>query len=212
MTDGDYKLSMFSRSSLDDNAWKPCVGADHTYIKMHVSGGKATISNGGSREVELLSCDMKKQFGKGEDATFTLRYKVTKGSYEDAIFFLMGAPVVADENGDFFLDNTKKECMSMPPAIVTAKEGEEFTITGVLAADGLDVGRYTLLIANPAEFLITGHDFEVVESGTDGIDAPALQEVAQDSDVWYDLQGRRYKGKPSVPGIYVNNGKKVLLK
>ena len=101
---------------------------------------------------------------------------------------------------------------AMPPAVVTAKEGDEFTITGVLAADGLEVGRYTLFIGSPAEILISGHDFEVVDGGTDGIDTAALQEVTQDSNVWYDLQGRRFVGKPSVPGLYVNNGRKVLLK
>ena len=51
-----------------------------------------------------------------------------------------------------------------------------------------------------------------VSGGKATISNGGSREVAQDSDVWYDLQGRRYKGKPSVPGIYVNDGKKVLLK
>ena len=29
---------------------------------------------------------------------------------------------------------------------------------------------------------------------------------------WYDLQGRRLIGKPSQKGVYINDGKKVLVK
>lgn len=29
---------------------------------------------------------------------------------------------------------------------------------------------------------------------------------------WYDLQGRKLNGKPSKSGLYVNHGKKILIK
>jgi hypothetical protein len=32
------------------------------------------------------------------------------------------------------------------------------------------------------------------------------------SDVWYTLDGRKLDGKPSVKGVYVNNGRKVIIK
>ena len=32
------------------------------------------------------------------------------------------------------------------------------------------------------------------------------------SDAWYSLDGRRLSGKPSVKGVYVNNGRKVIIK
>lgn len=31
-------------------------------------------------------------------------------------------------------------------------------------------------------------------------------------DVWFDLQGRRYEGKPSKQGVYIINNKKVVIK
>jgi hypothetical protein len=34
---------------------------------------------------------------------------------------------------------------------------------------------------------------------------------ATKTEVWYNLQGVRLSGKPSAPGIYVNNGKKVVV-
>ena len=30
-------------------------------------------------------------------------------------------------------------------------------------------------------------------------------------DAWYDLQGRRYTSKPTTPGIYIMNGRKILI-
>ena len=35
---------------------------------------------------------------------------------------------------------------------------------------------------------------------------------AKDSDEWYDLNGRKLAGKPSMKGIYVNGGRKVTVK
>ena len=32
------------------------------------------------------------------------------------------------------------------------------------------------------------------------------------TDGWYDLNGRRLQGKPSVKGVYINNGNKVVIK
>ena len=32
------------------------------------------------------------------------------------------------------------------------------------------------------------------------------------SDTWYSLDGRKLSGKPSVKGVYVNNGRKVIIK
>ena len=37
-------------------------------------------------------------------------------------------------------------------------------------------------------------------------------EIRFDSDAWYTLDGRRLNGKPSVKGMYINNGKKIIVK
>ena len=29
---------------------------------------------------------------------------------------------------------------------------------------------------------------------------------------WYDLSGRKLQGKPTAKGLYINNGKKVVIK
>jgi hypothetical protein len=32
------------------------------------------------------------------------------------------------------------------------------------------------------------------------------------SQVWYDLSGRKFNGMPSKKGLYIINGKKVVIK
>lgn len=34
----------------------------------------------------------------------------------------------------------------------------------------------------------------------------------QEADVWYTLNGMRLQGKPNAPGIYINNGKRIIVK
>jgi hypothetical protein len=32
-----------------------------------------------------------------------------------------------------------------------------------------------------------------------------------DGEVWYDLKGNRLEGKPTKPGVYIMNGKKIVV-
>ena len=36
--------------------------------------------------------------------------------------------------------------------------------------------------------------------------------VKETDDVWYDLSGRKIEGRPTVPGVYIHEGRKVLVK
>jgi len=46
--------------------------------------------------------------------------------------------------------------------------------------------------------------------GTTSIDA-SLVNSEEVNSVWYDLNGRRLQGKPSQKGIYIKNGRKVVV-
>lgn len=48
-------------------------------------------------------------------------------------------------------------------------------------------------------------------AGTSAIDATIFEELNTEGDAWYDLQGRRI-AKPTKAGLYIINGKKVVLK
>ena len=47
--------------------------------------------------------------------------------------------------------------------------------------------------------------------GTTGVDA-SLVNSEEVNSVWYDLNGRKLQGKPSQKGIYIKNGRKVVVK
>lgn len=47
--------------------------------------------------------------------------------------------------------------------------------------------------------------------GTTSLDA-SLVNSEEVNSVWYDLNGRRLQGKPSQKGIYIKNGKKIVVK
>lgn len=59
-------------------------------------------------------------------------------------------------------------------------------------------------------FIIKMDNFEVTSN-----EVSALSNVRVDneqSNVWYDLQGRKYYEMPQTAGIYINNGKKYIVK
>ena len=47
-------------------------------------------------------------------------------------------------------------------------------------------------------------------NGTTGIDA--IEHATIDNEGWYDLQGRKLQAKPNRGGIYIHNGKKVVVR
>ncbi len=50
------------------------------------------------------------------------------------------------------------------------------------------------------------------DNATGIISVQGSRVMVNDSDTWYSLDGRRLVGKPTVSGIYINNGKKVVIK
>ena len=129
---------------------------------------------------------------------------------ENGIFMSVALPITHDENGDYEEDDTRTEALSIIPNIITAKAGDEVTIVGSFSAESLEVGRYLLLCGSETGLLHTDLEFEVVEADPTGIDKPA---TADDQKAqWYDMQGRRMPQKPTTPGIYIRNGKKVIVK
>lgn len=210
VTDGDYQVRMYYRTAIDGE-WAPCMLQDISYIKVHVSNGQATIANSGLFEVELKSHDLKEQYTKGEDINYTLNYKMTKGELENSINATLAVPIKLDENGDYVNDTDRKEAKSMIPTIINAKAGDEVTVTGMLAGADLEVGRYRLLCAGITGYFPTDLEFEVVESADPtGIDLPTTED--NQNTEWYDIHGRKLPQQPTTPGIYVKNGKKVIIK
>ena len=60
---------------------------------------------------------------------------------------------------------------------------------------------------------LVGSNGEVTGIGTLSVDNGQLTiDNYADADDWYDLQGRKLSGKPTQKGLYINNGRKIVIK
>ena len=55
-------------------------------------------------------------------------------------------------------------------------------------------------------------EFNIVEDLPTGIVSIDNSQLTIDNDVWYTLNGTRLNGKPTKAGVYIVNGKKVVIK
>ena len=47
---------------------------------------------------------------------------------------------------------------------------------------------------------------------TTGVGHTEIMEITEEADAWYTLDGRRLSSKPTQRGVYINSGKKVIIK
>ena len=207
--DGNYKLRMYFRTTLEDEAWTLCENADNSYIRIEVKGGHATVHNSGKYEVDLVSCDLKEEYALGEDVSFSASYKVADGSFE-MIPFGIAMPIKPDGNGSFVDDASRGNATHVPTAPVVGKTGDEITLSVTFPANQLKVGYYKVLITDMASLLPGEFYFNVTDQDTRVI-TTTIPAARQDG-VWYDLQGRAFTDKPVRHGIYILNSKKRLMK
>ena len=59
---------------------------------------------------------------------------------------------------------------------------------------------------------ITSFDFNFGDGEATSITVPSFQGSTGSGDSWYDLSGRRLHTVPTQRGIYINNGKKIMVK
>ena len=70
-----------------------------------------------------------------------------------------------------------------------------------------------IYLPKPKEEAKTRSALVIGTDGTTAIDDAHLSPLSSDlSDVWYDLSGRRLSAKPTTKGIYIQNGRKVVIK
>ena len=53
---------------------------------------------------------------------------------------------------------------------------------------------------------------EYIKKATTAVNSIESDEPAVDSNLWFDITGRTYNTKPTAPGIYINSGKKYIIK
>ena len=50
------------------------------------------------------------------------------------------------------------------------------------------------------------------DPGSHGTAVEAVRNITTDTDIYYSLSGQQLTGKPAKGGIYIHNGKKVVIK
>lgn len=65
---------------------------------------------------------------------------------------------------------------------------------------------------NISDMFVLKLDGVKVESSGQPTAVSDIAVAESESNVWYDLQGRKFEQKPEAAGIYISNGKKVVVK
>ena len=117
-------------------------------------------------------------------------------------------------------------------AVTTAEAGQVVTITVTpdegYSADGFTVevyarwdeaqarrraaGQREVTVGDDLTFTMPEAHVEVFVTYTTITAIAPVATPAADKGAWYSVSGRRLAGKPAVKGIYVKNGKKVIVK
>ncbi|MBP5420495.1 MAG: hypothetical protein J6Y72_11875 [Bacteroidales bacterium] len=166
------------------------------------SGETVTISYNGTRKVKSLTNDDVNPIWNAEtkEATFTMpdynvELKVVYYTQEE-IDQAAADAVVA------LIDALPTEVATTDEAAITAARTAYDALTEAQKAKVSAEELAKLTAAESALAAINEKPTPVVNINADN----------KQTDVWYDLGGRRLQGKPTTPGLYINNNQKVLVK
>lgn len=108
---------------------------------------------------------------------------------------------------------TLREALEIPEYIhTTITLSDAFTqsaLSGLTTGTPIDIDTpLTLNLAASSVYIYNGED---------GSDPTSIRELANKQptggdSLWYTLDGRRLQGKPAKQGVYINNGKKAIIK
>ena len=110
-------------------------------------------------------------------------------------------------------ENGNSSCLYMGNANTIRYFGTSSSLSAFMAF-------FSLTDGNQTEDLPTGHEVKAFMINVEGgSPATGILDISQEgrlniipNEGWYDLSGRRINGKPSMPGIYINNGRKLVIK
>ena len=76
------------------------------------------------------------------------------------------------------------------------------------------LGKINSLTANEIRAFLGNGEIEITLSLSpmSGIDGIMTDSNSQRPDIIYDLRGNRINGRPTIPGLYIVNGKKTIIK
>lgn len=90
-----------------------------------------------------------------------------------------------------------------------------FTQAGYIPVGGIYLDPKALVVVDeeePAAPLKARLYISLPDDEATAISATLIDKGQMINDKWYDLNGRRLNGKPTAKGVYINNGKKYVVK
>ena len=108
---------------------------------------------------------------------------------------------------------TLREALEIPAYIhTTVTLSDAFTqsaLSGLTTGTPIDIDTpLTLNLAASSVYIYNGED----GSDPTGIRELANKQPTGGDSLWYTLDGRRLLAKPAKQGVYINNGKKAIIK
>lgn len=200
LADGNYLCYPCFRTS-ETEEWKACRDKEDCCLKLSVSGTTMTIENVKPFELKIVSSHPS-TYEEGKEIEFTPTLKVERGYIQEPMVF---ACTPRD-------DNDLPSTSSLMPIRVLYEcysEGDTFEVPLILPA--LPVGKYTIVTVLSQRLMSSQlYNFDIVEGQSSISSQPQSPSSAGGND--YDLQGRKLNGKPMKAGLYISNGKKVVIK
>ena len=124
----------------------------------------------------------------------------------DANGFLVNTTTGTTPSGTNLLEVKANDWENIPAATIYLLYNGEFVLN---AAGTLPAGKIYLPRTSgaPSRLFINWDEVTGIED-----DSPSIMDHSPFNEVWYTLDGRRLNGQPKKKGLYLNNGKKVVIR
>ena len=216
-------VTLAARTLYKDGAWNTiCLPFDVTIAGSPLAGATARPLNSASISGSTLTLT----FG---DAVTTLKAGtpyIIKWASGDNIVSPVFSGVTIDKtdrsydngiSGDNrvrFLGTYKSTTFDAEDKSILLMGGEN-TLYYPTAGAGIGAQRAYFKIGSDGALLarrLTAFNIDFGDDEATGIISTTNYTNDTNSDAWFTLDGRKLSGKPSVKGVYVNNGRKVIIK
>ncbi len=132
-----------------------------------------------------------------------------KGYYYGVAYQIPGAEVNINGEWIAFTDDNKEFILAQNPMTLEWRFNSDL-LRKYGYKSGDTVNGQILVIDDQWNGLNISKDFSIsMEASPDGINAATFDATAE---TWYTIDGHRLDTKPTTPGVYIQNGQKVIVR
>ena len=196
----------------DGEEWKVCTGNNELCVTIDDAGAKAKVEKIPVYTIENIDKVPVYTFAAGEDIDFVCRAKVTSGVVHETV----GVTATLGEMKDGAITPVQsfKAVVSSISQVFYGTEGTEFDVKYSFGAGALQPGIYLLGMQGISSFCENKSMGLLVvtdpSAPTGIVEMEDVRGQKEDANAVYDLQGRPVNSPQH--GIYIHNGKKVVIK